>query len=160
MLQKILDANEEAQKLRILTKFTENWQGFEEACSDLTQKYQGEMKSQHREKKNIIIYCSKVMRDEELLGEKKSIDLIRHFQRLKKHKLRDLEEQEDKALIIDDYETELHTAIEGLEDHLMEIEMLLQSALQEGVISFQEKVRLINHSMKEKTIAFIKEVSE
>lgn len=100
------------------------------------------------------------MRDEELNGEKKSIDLIREFQRLKKHKLRDLEEQEDKALIIDDYENELHNAIEGLEDNLMEIEMLLQSALQEGVISFQEKIRLINASMKDKTIAFIKEVSE
>ena len=99
------------------------------------------MKSQHREKQQIIRYCSKVMRDEELQGEKKSIDLIREFQRLKKHKLRDLEDQDDKALITDDYEAELHTAIEGLEDNLMEIEMLLQSALQEGVISFQEKIR-------------------
>jgi hypothetical protein len=75
------------------------------------------------------MYCSKIMKDEELLGEKKSIDHIRNFQRLKKHKLRDLEEQDDKALIIEDYETELHNAIEGLEDNLMEIEMLLQSAL-------------------------------
>jgi len=79
MLQKILDANEEAQKLKVLGKFAEHWQQFEEACNDLTQKYQSEMKMQHREKQHVIKYCSKVMRDEELLGEKKSIDLIREF---------------------------------------------------------------------------------
>lgn len=115
---------------------------------------------QHRDKQHVIKYCSKVMRDEELLGEKKSIDLIRDFQRLKKHKLRYLEDQEDKAMIQDDIEQELITAAEQLEDDLMEIEMLLQSALQEGVLTFQEKLKLINTGMKEKTIAFIKEVSE
>ena len=160
MLQKILDANEEAQKLRILSKFQEHWQQFEEACSDLTQKYQSEIKMQHREKQHVIKYCSKVMRDEELLGEKKSIDLIRTFQRLKKHKLRYLEDQEDKAMIQDDIEQELITAVENLEDDLMEIEMLLQSALQEGVLTFQEKLKLINGDMKTKTIQFIKEIGE
>ena len=160
MLQKILDANEEAQKLKVLGKFAEHWQQFEEACNDLTQKYQSEMKMQHREKQHVIKYCSKVMRDEELLGEKKSIDLIREFQRLKKHKLRYLEDQEDKAMIQDDIEQELITAVEGLEDNLMEIEMLLQMALQEGVSVFQEKIKLINAGMKEKTIQFHKEVGE
>jgi hypothetical protein len=63
-------------------------------------------------------------------------------------------------MIQDDIEQELITAAEQLEDDLMEIEMLLQSALQEGVLTFQEKLKLINTGMKEKTIAFIKEVSE
>ena len=42
----------------------------------------------------------------------------------------------------------------------MEIEMLLQMALQEGVSVFQEKIKLINAGMKEKTIQFHKEVGE
>jgi hypothetical protein len=52
---------------------------------------------------------------------------------LKKHKLRELDDQEDKALIIDEYETELHNAVEELEDNLMEIEMLLQAGLSESL---------------------------
>lgn len=131
MLQKIFDdkANEEAQKLKILSKFAEHWQQFEEACNDLTQKYQSEMRMLHRDKKHVIQYCSKAMRDEELLGEKKSIELIREFKRLFKHKKRYLEAQEDKSMIVDDIEQELITAVEVLEDNLMEIEMLLQMAL-------------------------------
>lgn len=56
MLQKIFDdkANEEAQKLKILSKFAEHWQQFEEACNDLTQKYQSEMRVLHRDKKHVI----------------------------------------------------------------------------------------------------------
>ena len=100
------------------------------------------------------------MRDEELLGEKKSIVLMREFQRLKKHKLRELEDLEEKTYQLEDFEDELMRAVDTLEDNLMEIEMLLQSALQEGVVAFQDKIRTINQSMKEKTFNFIKEVSE
>ena len=63
-------------------------------------------------------------------------------------------------MIQDDIEQELITAVENLEDDLMEIEMLLQSALQEGVLTFQEKLKLINGDMKTKTIQFIKEIGE
>lgn len=118
------------------------------------------MKVLHKEKKHVVEYCSMVMRDKELRGESNSVALIRDYQGLKKHKKRYLEEQEDKAIIMDDMEQELITAVETLEDELMEIEMLLQIALQEGVITFQEKTKIIITNMKEKTNAYHKEVSE
>lgn len=118
------------------------------------------MKQLHKQKQHIIMYCTKVMRDEELLAEKKSIDLIRKFQSKKKHKLRDLDEQEDKALIIEEYETELMNSVEELEDDLMEIEMLLQEALHTSVGAFKEKVTAINGEMRQKTIDYVKFVTE
>jgi hypothetical protein len=118
------------------------------------------MKYNHKDKKHKITYCSKVMRDEELLGEKKSIELIRKFQQFKKHKLRELEEQEEKGLIIDDIEKELNDAVEKLEDDLMEIEMLLQDALQTAVAQFKEMINTIIADMKQQTIAYVTFVSE
>ena len=107
------------------------------------------MKYNHKDKKHKITYCSKVMRYEELLGEKKSIELIRKFQQFKKHKLRELEEQEEKGMIIDDIEKELNDAVEKLEDDLMEIEMLLQDALQTAVTQFKEMINTIIADMKQ-----------
>ena len=65
------------------------------------------------------------MRKEELGAEKKSIDLIKDFVSLRKHRFRDLEDSADKLGVIDDTEKELMDAISKLEDDLMEIEMLL-----------------------------------
>lgn len=119
--------------MKILPKFNDIWHQFDEQVSDFTQKYQTEMKLAHKDKSHIITYCSKVMRDKELECEKQSIELIKSFQRLKKHKLRYLDQQDDKAALLDEIECELVEAVEKLEDDLMEIEMLLQDALQNGV---------------------------
>jgi len=43
------------------------------------------------------------MRDEELGCEKKSIELIRDFESVKKHKLRDIDDPDDKDLQFDDF---------------------------------------------------------
>jgi hypothetical protein len=51
--------------------------------------------------------------------------LIRAFNSEKKHLLIELNAQEDKSMVIDDYEKELKEKISKLEDDLMEIEMLL-----------------------------------
>ena len=66
--------------------------------NDQTQKYQTEMKVSYRQKRHIILYCTKAMRDEELEAESKSIELIRSFESVKKHKFRDLEDADDKDL--------------------------------------------------------------
>ena len=97
LLQKILARDEEgSQKLKDLPKFNDIWHQFDEQVSEQTQKFQGEMKMHHKDKQHKITYCSKVMRDEELLGEKRSIELIRKFQQFKKHKLREIEAEDDK----------------------------------------------------------------
>ena len=118
------------------------------------------MKMKHKEKQHVILYCEKVMRDEELLAEKRSIELIANFQGLKKHKLRDLENQEDKQLDVDDIERELLDAVDTLEDELMNIEMLLQDALVQGFTQFHDMSTGILGVMKTKTIEFIKFVNE
>jgi len=56
------------------------------------------MKVSYRQKRHIILYCTKAMRDEELEAESKSIELIRSFESVKKHKFRDLDDADDKDL--------------------------------------------------------------
>lgn len=51
--------------------------------------------------------------------------MIRGLEGMKKHKLRHLENSQEKHMLLDDYEQELLQAVNQLEDELMEIEMLL-----------------------------------
>lgn len=95
------------------------------------------------------MYCSKEMRDAELLCEKTAIQYIEDFQGKKKHKLRDIEEEkEDIEHQLDDFEKELLELVDTLEDNLMEIEIKLQDALFNSVASFKEKIALHNNDMK------------
>ena len=118
------------------------------------------MKNLYRQKKHLILYCSKAMRDEELTCEKNAIKFIEDFQGIKKHKLRDIDDQDDKDLQLDDFEKELLDLVNELEDNLMEIEMKLQEALSSAVNSFKEKITVINTEMKSRTITYIKFVGE
>ena len=119
------------------------------------------MKILYREKKHLILYCTKSMREEELECEKKAIKLIEDFQGKKKHKLRKIENDGDEIdHVLDDFEKELLDLVDELEDNLMEIEMKLQDALYNSVISFKEKIQAFNNDMKSKTINFIKFVVE
>jgi len=63
-------------------------------------------------------------------------------------------------MLIDEFEGELLKAVDSLYDMLMNIEMLLQDALFGANDNFKDKVRAINAVMKEKTIAFIREVGQ
>lgn len=83
------------------------------------------MKASHKEKLHIITYCSKLMREEELKAEAKSIEMIRELQGKKKHTMRELEGKEDVEMLIEDYEPKLVLEVGNLEDNLMDIEMML-----------------------------------
>jgi len=74
--------------------------------------------------------------------------------------LRDIDDQDDKDLQLDDFEKELLDLVNELEDNLMEIEMKLQEALSSAVNSFKEKIIVINTEMKSRTITYIKFVGE
>lgn len=54
------------------------------------------MKLNHKKKENIIIYCSKKMREEELDAERRSIIILNDLKSMKKHKYRELDEAEDR----------------------------------------------------------------
>ena len=131
MLEKILNSDPEAQNIRNLTQFPEDWRAFDEAINENNVKFQTDMKSLHKDKMNTIRYCTKEMRESELKAERDSIELIRKLLSLKKHKLRDIEEnpEENNDMMIEESETDLLQQVDVLEDNLMEIEMLLQDAL-------------------------------
>jgi hypothetical protein len=59
---------------------------------------------------------------------------------------------------IDDYENILMEKIAALEDDLMEIEMLLQEALNEATGKFVDEIKRLNGDLKTKTMDFIKDV--
>jgi len=67
------------------------------------------MKAHHKEKMNVIQYCIKEMRQSELKAEQESIEFIRKLQSLKKHKLREIEENPDdnNDMVIEETESEL-----------------------------------------------------
>ena len=59
--------------------------------------------------------------------------------------MRELDESsENKIMLLDEYEQILIRAIVELEDDLMEIEMLLQDAIQTAFGEFKDKVGVIN----------------
>jgi hypothetical protein len=128
--------------------------------ADATVKYQTEVKVQHRIKSDTIKYCERELRKEELQAEKKSIELIRDYQSLKKRQYRYMESLEDKAGEIDDYEKKMVKAVEDLEEELMNIEMVLQDALQIATDKFKEKVTFIINDIKAKTINFCSSLKE
>lgn len=73
--------------------------------------------------------------------------------------LNDLDNQDDKQMQVDDYESTLMDKISELEDALMDIEMLLQEALNEATGKFQDEIKRLNSELKTKTMDFIKDVT-
>jgi len=57
MLDKILELDKDAQNLKILSRFSDIWGTFDEAIIEPLQNYQTYMKKNHKDKKNIIVYC-------------------------------------------------------------------------------------------------------
>ena len=71
-----------------------------------------------------------------------------------------MEALEDKAGEIDDYEKKMLRAVEDLEEELMNIEMVLQDALQIATDKFKDKVSFIINDIKAKTINFCSSLKE
>ena len=117
------------------------------------------MKVVNKEKSKQIKFCKNELHQAEIDAEQKSIKLIRKYNSEQKHMLNDLLAQEDKSMQIDDYENELMDKIAMLEDDLMEIEMLLQEALNEATGKFVDEVKRLNSDLRTKTMDYIKEVA-
>lgn len=118
------------------------------------------MKQIYKNKKAIIKFCHKLMHEEELSAEERSIALIRDLQGVKKHKLREIEESEDRHLASDDFEETMNAAVDKLEDDLLEIEMRLQYALTDAIDGYKEKIKLIVQEMKDMSEKFIKTIDQ
>ena len=113
------------------------------------------MKIINKEKTKQIKFCKNELHQAEVDAEQKSIKLIRQYNSEQKHMLNDLLAQEDKSMQIDDYETTLMDKIATLEDDLMEIEMLLQEALNDATGKFVDEVKRLNAELRTKTMDFI-----
>ena len=135
------------------------WQQLDSQVGELTQSFHGVMKSINKEKSKQIKFCKNELHQAELDAEQKSIKLIRKYTSEQKHMLNDLLAQEDKSMQIDDYENTLMDKIAQLEDDLMEIEMLLQEALNEATGKFVDEVKRLNSELRTKTMDYIKEVA-
>lgn len=155
MLDKLHGKDVDGKKLRALQQYDQFWQNFEVDVNERVETYQKEMLAIHRVKKNTIQFCMKELREEELGSEKRSIERIQEFESFRKHKLRDLIKMDQKLEYLADYENELLTRVDTLEDDLMGFEMSLQEALQTAVDKFKEKVNANIGDMKTKTQNFI-----
>ena len=119
------------------------------------------MKILNKDKMKIIAFCRVTLREEELEAESKSVNLIRAFNGMRKHKMNEMDNLGEQVQFqIDDYQNHFTEAVNTLEDNLMEIEMLLQDALGESTGKFRDKVMAINSQMKNKTMDYIKFVIE
>ena len=118
------------------------------------------MKANHKKRKNIILFCQRSMKEEELVADKKSIDKMDALKAKKKYAWKEVENAADRNLMIDDVEKDLKNEVDNVEDQLMEVEMLLQDALFTAFGDFKEKTHLINSDLKNKTNDYIKKVLE
>jgi len=98
------------------------------------------------------------MRQEELRAERRSIDLIGKLQSLKKHKIRQIEDSEDRLIASEDFEIVMNKAVDQLEDSLMEIEMRLQYGLMDAVDEYKLEIKKDLDSIKAQTDVFIKHI--
>jgi len=155
MLDKLHARDVDGQKLRALQQYDQFWQTLEADVNERVESYQKDMREIHRVKKNTVHFCMHALRNEELASEKKSIQTIQVFESFRKHKMRDLNKMESKLGYLPDYENELLTRVDKLEDDLMTFEMSLQDALQIAVDKFKEKVNANITDMKAKTQNFI-----
>jgi len=123
-LEKILNEDEDANKLKELPKFPEFSQSCEQNIDEYTTKFQIEMKALNKEKKRHIVYCEQILLKAEREAEVDSITLIDKFKNYRKHRFRELARKDDEELY-EKYEDDLLNQIEVLEDDLMGVEMKL-----------------------------------
>jgi len=128
MLETIQEGTKDHQehlKLKGLKDYGPSWALFESTVEEITVNFHQTMKTLNKEKIKVWTYCKQTLRDAEIEAESKSINFIRAFNSLRKHKINELQGLDDKSMQIDDYETSLMDAVAALEDNLMDLEMHL-----------------------------------
>ena len=78
------------------------WATFEDAILEDTQTFQSTMKQHHKKKKNMVTYCQRKMKEEELEADRKSVALLEDLKSKDKHCFRKLDDEHDKLLALDD----------------------------------------------------------
>jgi len=143
LIERIQDNSPDAQILKmIVTKYQDCWSNFEQGVDEQTQKSQTDIKKVHLEKKRHITYCLKTLHDSELQAERNSTARIELYKNMHKKKMQAISfENDDKRNLIEETDKELQQAIDEMYNELMNIEMLLQFALQESTASFRDKIK-------------------
>jgi hypothetical protein len=65
------------------------------------------MKNLHKKKKNMVTFCTRAMKDEELMADKKSVAILEALKSAKKHANRVLDEAPDRLLALDEVQGDL-----------------------------------------------------
>jgi hypothetical protein len=90
MIARILREDADSKVLSSLPKFQETLAPHDANIEEITAKFHMDMKSRNKEKLNTILYCEQVLLQAETQAERESIALIDKFQKLRKHKIREL----------------------------------------------------------------------
>ena len=68
------------------------WATFEDAILEDTGTFQNDMKRLHKEKKNMVTYCERTMRNEELKADSKAVVIMEELRAKKKYAHRELDD--------------------------------------------------------------------
>jgi hypothetical protein len=93
MLEAIQTGNEDHQehlKLKGLKDYGTSWALFDNTVEEITGNFHQSMKIVNREKMKVWTFCRQTLHDSELEAESKSVNFIRVFNSLRKHKIDEL----------------------------------------------------------------------
>jgi hypothetical protein len=110
--------------------------------------------------KNDITFCRGLIDKAQLEADRKSQELVSMFMSMQKHKMRDLEKQDDRTLQLESYENLLHDAINKLEDDLMDTEYRLGEALRDSIDTFFTTIKETIDLIKKDIADLIEEIKD
>lgn len=129
-LEKLKD--QDMKKLELVPKQNELWAKFEEELKESLSTYQDNMKSTARKRKQAMEICENLLKEEEKATEDKGIVCINTFKQKKKHVFRDIQNQKQNIISVDEVKKELQgfssidelrKELKQLDSDLMRIEM-------------------------------------
>jgi gas vesicle protein len=142
LFENIIKNSERGTKLqKFINSFGSVFGSFQELLGDYIPNFQAKMIKHNKNQKNDITYCRGLIDKAQLEADRKSQEFVNMFISLQKHKMRDLEKQEDRTLQLDIYENDLYLAINKLENDLMDTEYRLGDALRESIDKFFSTIK-------------------
>ena len=148
-----MKAFDDYDKISGFLKFTEVVQYSEPNIEDTIGQFQNDVKNKQKEKKKILTFCEKKMREAERNSEVESIRKIEMYKKAEKHIFREINkkrlEMQDNGRPVeyDVYEGKLLQLIETLKGDLMDIELSVQQAINTAYGAFVSTINNINAEM-------------
>ena len=153
LFENCMQAFDDYDKISRFLKFPEVVQYSEPNIEDTIGQFQNDVKNKQKEKKKILAFCEKKMREAERNAEVESIRKIEAYKKSEKHIFREINkkrlEMQDSGRPVeyDVYEGKLLQLIETLKGDLLDIELALQQAIETARGAFVTTINNINTEM-------------